>query len=135
LHLSGRRIKQLKKQFREQGEGAVIHGNAGKHPANYTGEEPRSSIIALKKTALYEGANFTCFHELPEERENISVSYATLCRILKDAGIVSKRKHRDSGRKFTRRKRCNRERGTVAGGRDPLRLARQRGTAGASRFY
>jgi transposase len=34
LHLSGRRIKQLKKRFREQGEGAVIHGNAGKHPAN-----------------------------------------------------------------------------------------------------
>jgi transposase len=32
LHLSGRRIKQLKKRFREQGEGTVIHRNAGKHP-------------------------------------------------------------------------------------------------------
>jgi transposase len=32
LQLSERRIKQLKKRFREQGEAAVIHGNAGKHP-------------------------------------------------------------------------------------------------------
>jgi hypothetical protein len=32
LHLSGRRIKQLKKEFREQGAGAVIHGNAGSTP-------------------------------------------------------------------------------------------------------
>ncbi|MDR1030295.1 MAG: helix-turn-helix domain-containing protein, partial [Treponema sp.] len=38
LHLGERRIKQLKKEFRLHGEGAVIHGNAGKHPANYTDE-------------------------------------------------------------------------------------------------
>jgi transposase len=41
LQLSERRIKQLKKRFREQGEAAVIHGNAGKHPANYTDEHLR----------------------------------------------------------------------------------------------
>jgi transposase len=108
LHLSGRRIKQLKKQFRTQGEAAVVHGNAGKHPANDTGEDLRNRAIALKKNTLYEGANFTYFRELLEERENISVSYATLCRILKGAGIVSKRKHRNSGRKFIRRKRRGR---------------------------
>jgi hypothetical protein len=37
LHLSGRQIKQLKKQFREQGEGAVIHVNTGKQSANWRG--------------------------------------------------------------------------------------------------
>ncbi|MDR2741542.1 MAG: hypothetical protein LBB98_05230 [Treponema sp.] len=35
LEVSNRRVKQLKHQMREQGEGTVIHGNAGKHPANY----------------------------------------------------------------------------------------------------
>jgi hypothetical protein len=52
LHLSGRRIKQLKKKIREQDAGAVIHGNAGKHPANYTDERLRRRIIALKQGPL-----------------------------------------------------------------------------------
>jgi transposase len=108
LHLSGRRIKQLKKQFREQGEGAVIHENAGKHPANYTGEELRCRIIALKRSSFYAGTNFTHFRELLGERENISVSYVTLCRILKVAGIASKRKHRDRGKRFSCRRRRSR---------------------------
>jgi transposase len=108
LHLSERRIKQLNKQFREQGEGAVIHGNAGKHPANYTGEALRRRIIALKQSSCYEQTNFTHFGELLEEREHISVSYATLCRVLKTAGITSKRKHRGGGKRFTRRKRRSR---------------------------
>jgi transposase len=108
LHLSERRIKQLKKQFREQGEGAVVHGNAGKHPANYTGEALRRRIIALKQSSCYEQTNFTHFGELLEERENISVSYTTLCRVLKAAGITSKRKHRGGGKRFTRRKRRSR---------------------------
>jgi transposase len=135
LKLSGRHIKRLKRRVREEGDGAVIHGNSGKHPANYTDEELRSSIIALKKTALYEGANFTYFRELLEERENISISYAALCRILKGAGMMPKRKHRDSGKTFARRKRRGRGRGTVAGGCDPLRLVRRRGPVGASRLY
>ena len=38
LNLGARRVKQLKKAFRERGASAVIHGNSGRHPANYTGE-------------------------------------------------------------------------------------------------
>jgi transposase len=60
LHLSERRIKQLKKHFREQGEAAVIHGNAGKHPANYTDEQLRHRIIALKQGAVYEHRYSDC---------------------------------------------------------------------------
>ena len=105
LHLSERRIKQLKKQFLEQGEAAVIHGTAGKHPANYTDENLRRRIIALKRSSAYEQTNFTHFRELLEERESISISYATLCRMLKAAGIVSKRRHRGGGKRFSRRKR------------------------------
>jgi transposase len=105
LHVGERRIKQLKKEFRTHGEGAVIHGNAGKHPANYTDERLRRTIVSLKQRAAYEQTNFTHFRELLEEREGISVSYATLCRILNAAGISSKRKHRGGGKRFSRRTR------------------------------
>jgi transposase len=105
LHLGERRIKQLKKEFRLHGEGAVIHRNAGKHPANYTDETLRGTIVSLKQRTAYEQTNFTHFRELLEEREAIKVGYATLSRILKAAGIASKRKHREGGKRFSRRTR------------------------------
>ena len=105
LSLSERRIKQLKKAFREQGVKAVIHGNSARHPANYTDEHMREHIVTLKKSALYEQTNFTHFNELLAERENIQISYAALSSILKSAGITSKRKHRTEGRRFTSRRR------------------------------
>jgi hypothetical protein len=37
------------------------------------------------------------------EREAICISYATRCRILKAAGISSKRAHRGGGKRFSRR--------------------------------
>jgi transposase len=105
LNLSNRRIKQLKKAFREYGEPALIHGNCGKHPSNYTDEKLRDKIIALKKTEVFKNANFTHFKELLLEHESIEISYTSLSRILKNAGIVSKRSHRSESRCFRRRKR------------------------------
>jgi len=105
LKLSARRVKQLKKAFREQGISAVIHGNSGRHPVNYTDEKLRANIIALKKSEKYNETNFTHFKELLAENECIQISYTALCSILKGAGIVSKRKHRAEGKRFKRRKR------------------------------
>ncbi len=105
LGLSRRRVKQLKRSFREQGISAVIHGNAKRHPSNYTDESLRAKIIALKKSELYQDTNFTHFTELLEEEEQIKISYSTVCAILKEAGIESKRKHRTNGKRFKRRKR------------------------------
>ena len=105
LNLSHRRVKQMKKDFREQGETAAIHGNSGRHPSNYTDEKLRDKIICLKKTEIYRGANFTHFKELLEEHESIKVSYTNLSRILKSAGIISKRSRRALGRHFRRRNR------------------------------
>jgi transposase len=105
LGLSERRIKQLKRAFRERGELVVIHGNSGRHPANYTDEAIGEKIISLKKSEAYSETNFTHFQELLFEREGIKISYSALCRILKEAGIESKRKHRREGKRFTRRKR------------------------------
>jgi transposase len=105
LNLSHRRVKQLKRAFKEHGEAAVIHGNSGRHPSNYTEEKLREKIISLKKSEVYNNANFTHFRELLLEHENIKVSYTSLSRILKSAGIISKRSHRTEGRRFRRRKR------------------------------
>jgi len=105
LGLSERRVKQLKKAYREQGESAVIHGNSGRHPANYTDDKLREKIITLKKSDSYNETNFSHFRELLAEREDIQISYNALCGILKKAGIESKRKHRSEGRRFRRRKR------------------------------
>jgi len=107
LNLSHRQIKNLKKAYREHGECAVIHGNSGRHPVNFTDEKLREKILSLKRSELYINTNFTHFCELLEEYENIKISYSTLSRILKEKGIISKRSHRTEGRRFRRRKRKN----------------------------
>ncbi|MDR0474949.1 MAG: ISNCY family transposase, partial [Treponema sp.] len=103
LNLSARRVKQLKKAFRGQGEKAVTRGNSGRRPADYTGEALRAEIITLKKPVIYSGTNFAHFKGLPAEHEQIS--YTAVSGILKNAGITSKRKHRAEGRRYRRRKR------------------------------
>jgi transposase len=103
--VSTRQVKKLKKAVRENGDGAVIHGNSGRHPANATSEALKEKIITLKKSNDYADTNFTHFQELLKEREGIAVSYSTVSTILKTAGIVSKKKHRTEGKRFRRRKR------------------------------
>jgi transposase len=98
LSLSTRRIKQLKRAFRK-------HGNSFRHPVNYTDEKLRERIVGLKKSAIYSEANFTHFQELLAEHENIQISYAALSRVLKGAGITSKRSRRAGGKRYKRRDR------------------------------
>jgi transposase len=101
--VSTRQVKKLKKAVRENGDGAVIHGNSGRHPANATSKALKEKIITLKKSNDYADTNFTHFQELLKEREGIAVSYSTVSTILKTAGIVSKKKHRTEGKRFRRR--------------------------------
>ena len=105
LGVGTRRVKSLKKAVREQGDGAVIHGNSGRHPANVTDEAIRAKIIALKKNGAYEQANFTHFRELLEEREQITISYTSLSCVLKGAGIASPKTRRSAGERRTMRER------------------------------
>ncbi|MDR3356271.1 MAG: hypothetical protein LBO04_03685 [Spirochaetaceae bacterium] len=83
--------------MREQGDGAVIHGNAGRHPVNTTNEAIREKIVALKKSEPYRSANFTRFREPPEEQEQIQISYTGLSGILKAAGIAQQFRIQPSG--------------------------------------
>jgi transposase len=105
LGISARRVKSMKKAVREQGDGAVIHGNSGRHPANVTSEAVREKIIALKKSDRYSKANFTRFREPLEEQERIRISYTALSGILKAAGMSSPKTRRSAGERRTMRER------------------------------
>ena len=105
LKVGKRRVKQMKKAFKERGPESCIHGNSRRHPANYTDDVIREQIVALKTSPNYRETNFTHYRELLAEREGIQISYSALCGILKSAGIESKRKHRTEGRRFRRRNR------------------------------
>jgi transposase len=103
LRITERRVKQLKKAYRERGNGVFVHGNLGRHPANYKNEDLRKKIVELKRSEIYSQTNFTHFMELLEEREGIKIGYTALSSILKESGIVSKKRHRTKGKRFKRR--------------------------------
>jgi transposase len=110
LGLGERQVKRLRNAVRRRGDAAVIHGNSGRHPANYTDEEIREKIVSLKlENKAYAQASFAYFQELLEERESIKISYKALSGILKEAGIKPNRKHRTDGKTHNRRPRREQE--------------------------
>lgn len=103
LRIGIRQVKKLKKKYREEGSDAVIHGNSGRHPANYTKPELRERIVELKKKAAYSETNFTHFMELLEEREFIKIGYTALRNIMKEANIKSPKTHRGTKKQSSHR--------------------------------
>ncbi len=107
LGLSERRIKQIKKEVRENGVKSIQHGNRGRKPKNTISEETRKRILELRSSYEYEISNFKHFQELLKERENIDISYSALYNILRNAGIKSPKRHRKTKLHHRRkRKEC-----------------------------
>ena len=107
LGLSERRVKQIKKEVKENGVKSIQHGNRGRKPKNTISDEIRKRILELRCSYEYEISNFKHFQELLKERENIDISYSALYNILKNAGIKSPKKHRKSKLHHRRkRKEC-----------------------------
>ena len=94
LGLSERRVKQIKKEVKENGVKSIQHGNRGRKPKNTISDETRKRILELRSSYEYEISNFKHFQELLKERENIDISYSALYNILRNAGIKSPKKHR-----------------------------------------
>lgn len=94
LGLSERRVKQIKKEVKENGVKSIQHGNRGRKPKNTILDETRNKILEFRSSYEYEISNFKHFQELLKERENIDISYSALYNILKNAGIKSPKKHR-----------------------------------------
>ena len=96
LGLSERRVKQIKKEVKENGVKSIQHGNRGRKPKNTISDETKKKILELRSSYEYEISNFKHFQELLKERENIDISYSALYNILRNAGIKSPKKHRKS---------------------------------------
>lgn len=94
LHLSDRQVQRLKKEVLEKGPEGVIHKSRGKISNKAINPQVISRIVELKKCYEYEKANFTHFHELLEEHENIHISYSCLYSNLTRNGLKSPRKHK-----------------------------------------
>lgn len=94
LGLSERRVKQIKKEVKENGVKSIQHGNRGRKPKNTIPNEIKQKILELRSSYEYEISNFKHFQELLKERENINISYSALYNILRNAGIKSPKKHR-----------------------------------------
>ena len=94
LGISERRVKQIKKEVKENGVKSIQHGNRGRKPKNTISDETRKKILELRSSYEYEVSNFKHFQELLMERENIEISYFALYNILRNAGIKSPKKHR-----------------------------------------
>ena len=90
LGLSERRVKQIKKEVKENGVKSIQHGNRGRKPKNTISDETRKRILELRSSYEYEISNFKHFQELLKEREN---TYSALYNILRNAGIKSPKKH------------------------------------------
>ena len=95
LQLSERQIWRLVKKIKTGGSNNIKHGNCNRNPKNKIPIETVEKILELKKSFIYENANFSHFRDLLEERENINLSYSTVYNILNQNGITSKNKHKD----------------------------------------
>lgn len=94
LKYSIRYIKKLKQNYRKKGEEIFIHGNCGKQPVSTINADLRSKVVQLKQSYKYEETNITHFRELLDREEGIILSYSSIYRILREAGIKSPRKHK-----------------------------------------
>lgn len=107
LGLSERRVKQIKKEVKENGVKSIQHGNRGRKPKNTISDETIKRILELRSSYEYEISNFKHFQELLKERENIDISYSALYNILRNAGIKSPKRHRKTKLHHRRkRKEC-----------------------------
>ena len=97
LGASRQYVNRLKRAYSEGGAQALRHGNEGRSPAWKTGKATEEAVVAPCR-GKYAGFNFSHFREKLLEEEGIEIGYASLHRILTEAGIRSP-KGRGNGRK------------------------------------
>ena len=93
LGLSVRSIRRLRARYLERGPATLAHGNRGRRPAHALDAALAARVVALAKTT-YPGCNDSHLAELLAEREGITLSRASVRRILRAAGLKSPRRHR-----------------------------------------
>jgi transposase len=88
LGVSPRQVRRLRARFGQDGMAAVIHGNAGRAPANRTAPALRERILVLAGPGgKYHDLNVCHLQELLAREEQIVMGRSTLDRLLKQAGL------------------------------------------------
>jgi len=88
LGVSSRQIRRLRARFRQEGFEAVIHGNAGRIPANRTDPASLERILALAgPEGKYHDLNVCHLKDLLAGPGGIFLGRSTLDRLLKQAGL------------------------------------------------
>jgi transposase len=105
LGLSERQVRRLLAAYRQEGAAAVAHGNRGRTPTNALAPDVRQTILDLAQT-IYVGFNQTHLTEKLHTEHALTVSRATVQRVLCDAGIPSPRRHRRPVHRSRRERRA-----------------------------
>jgi len=93
LDLSRRQMQRVRKRVRRERQAGVVHGNAGRAPKHKLAKLVRERVVALRRK-VYEGFNDQHFTEKLVEVEGLSISRASVQRILREAGIGAARGRR-----------------------------------------
>jgi hypothetical protein len=93
LGLTPRQVRRLRVGLRREGPTALIHGNRGRRSARRLPDALRKQIVALAR-GRYAGLNDHHLTEKLTAVEGLSVSRATVQRVLRAAGVASPRRRR-----------------------------------------
>jgi transposase len=93
LGLSQRQVRRLRRAVAARGARGVMHGNTGRSPCHRVAEAVREQIVELRRTK-YAGFNDQHFTEKLCELEGVTISRASVQRLLRAAGIGPPRRRR-----------------------------------------
>src|SRR5438445_4877862 len=93
LGVSRRHVLRLKKRYREEGPGALAHGNRGRKPVHAISEELRQEVLRLAASHYWD-YNHSHLQEQLVARHDVSLSRRSVARILTAAGLRSPKRRR-----------------------------------------
>jgi len=93
LGLSRRQMQRVRKRVGGEGQAGVVHGNVGRSPKHRITRLVRERVLALRRDT-YGGFNDQHFTEKLVEVEGLSISRASVRRILRVAGVGAVRGRR-----------------------------------------
>ncbi len=93
LGVSARQVRRLRRAVAQRGAKGVVHGNTGRAPQHRVGEAVREQIVELRRRK-YAGFNDQHFTEKLCEVEGVTISRASVQRLLRAAGIGPPRRRR-----------------------------------------
>lgn len=103
LGISLRQVNRIFRDFEEKGLPSLIHGNAGRTPANKTSFPVCQSILSLAgEDGKYHGLNTCHLQDILLENEDISIGHTTLYRLLLGQNIIKPGRTKRSARRMRR---------------------------------